>query len=384
MRVCDHDLRFPRFHAVESGGNVCGASCVKSRLVFIILSLLILAGARQAHAAPSFQLLQAPGGLGGSQVGNNYSSGFGTMNALGLGAPTPGLTVSALNTGALYFSQYQIFFQGLGAGQNARLTIYVSTNFAHPPAQVIQNCPSTAACNTSGGYSPMSTAAGAPSIVIASMGNNVTAATVGLGIFLPDNDGASAFTGVDTAGVITFTMVDVSTNAVLQTATLAFNSAPNNTVQDAVELTLSTAVGGLAVTPASDYSMNFGNVNGLGFGPGAGLTTTAVAGGVVYSTPYLLKPVFTDFTSTTATIKVFVSTPFVHPTLLIMRDAAASAGPWLTNIGLTAGSATQITNAAANRSSITRYLGLFVSNVNGATSFRGADAATLTFTLTVP
>jgi hypothetical protein len=381
MRVCDHDLRFPRLHAVESGGNVCDASCVRSQLVFIILSLLlILAGARQAHAAPSFQLLQAPGGLGGSQVGNNYSTGFGTMNALGLG-PIAGLQVAVLGNGALYFSQYQVVFQGLGGGQNAMLTVHVSTNFTHPLAQVLQNCPSTAACNTSGGYSNMATA-GPPSIVIASMGNNT--ATVGLGIFLPDNDGASAFTGPDTTGVITLTMADVSSpNVALQTATLAFNSAPSNTVQDAVQLTLSTAAGGLAVTPASDYSMNFGFVNGLGFGPGAGLTTTAVAGGVVYSTPYLLKPVFTDFSSTTATIKVFVSTNFAHPTLLKMQDAAASAGPF-TIMGLTAGTATQITTTAANRSSITRFLGLFVSNLNGATSFRGADAATLTFTLTVP
>jgi hypothetical protein len=382
MRVCDHDLRFTRFHAVKSGGNVCGASCLRSRLVFVVLSLLILAGARQAYAAPSFQLLQAPGGLGGNQVGNNYTTSFGTMNALGLGAPLAGLTVATLNSGAQYFTQYQILFQGLGAGQNARLTVYVSTNFAHPLAQVVQNCPSTAACNTSGGYSNMSTLVGAPSTVIASMNNST--ATAGLGIFLPDNDGASAFTGADTTGVITLTMIDVSTNAVLQTATLAFNAAPSNTVQNAVQLTLATAAGGLTVTPASDFSMNFGNVNGLGFGPAAGLSTTAVAGGVVYSTPYLLKPVFTDFNSTTATIKVFVSTNFAHPTLLIMRDAAASAGPWLTNIGLTAGTATQITNTAADRSSITRFLGLFVSNINGATSFRGNDSATLTFTLTVP
>ena len=64
-------------------------------------------------------------------------------------------------------------------------------------------------------------------------------------------------------------------------------------------------------------------------------------------------------------------------------DSSASGGPF-NNIGLTAGTATQITNAAADRSSITRFLGLFVSNVNGATSFRGNDGATLTFTLTVP
>jgi hypothetical protein len=326
-------------------------------------------------------LLAAPGGLVGMLVGSNYQNTFGTMNALGLGTPQTGLTVAVLSNGALYFTQYQVRFQGLGVGQNAKLTIYVSTNFTHPPAQVIQNCPGAGACGISGGYSNMSTNAGAPSIVVASM-NNATV-TAGLGVFLPDNDGASAFTGVDNTGVVTFKMIDIGTNLVLQTATFSFNAAPNNTVQNAVQLTLATAIGGLTVTPAADFSMAFGNVSVLGLGPGAGLPTYAAADCVVYSTPYLLQPVFTDFASTTATIKVYVSTNFAHPLLLKLQDAAVGTGPF-TNIGLTAGTATQITTTAANRSSITRYLGLFVSNVNGATAFRGADAATLTFTLTVP
>jgi hypothetical protein len=109
----------------------------------------------------------------------------------------------------------------------------------------------------------------------------------------------------------------------------------------------------------------------------------AAAGGVIYSTPYLLQPVFSGFTATTATIKTFVSTTFAHPAILVLRDAAASAGPY-NNIGTTAGTATQITNTAADRSSITHFLGLFVSNANGATVFTGSDSATLTFTLTVP
>jgi hypothetical protein len=303
------------------------------------------------------------------------------MNALGLGTPLAGLTVTALSNGAIYFTPFQVRFQGLGGGKTASLTAYVSTNFAHPAAQIFQNCPSTAACTTSGGYSTMSTVQAAPSTVVASMGN--TTVTAGLGIFLPDNDGASAFSGVDNTGVITFTMRDLSNNNVLATATFSFNATPNNTVQTAVRLTLATATGGLTVTPAADYSMNFGNVNGLGFGPGAGLTTLAAAGGVIYRTPYVLQPVFTDFTSTTATIKTFVSTNFAHPAILVLRDAAVTAGPYA-NIGTTAGTATQITNTAANRSSITRFLGLFVANTNGATAFTGSDSATLTFTLTVP
>lgn len=357
------------------------ASCVRLQRTLIILLFLILAAARQAHAAPSFSLLQAPGGLGGTLVGSNYLNTFGTMNALGLGTPQGGLTVAVLANGALYFTPFQVRFQGLGGTQRASLTAYVSTNFAHPLAQVIQNCPSTLTCTTSGGFSAMSTVQAAPSTVVANGGNATV--TSGIGIFLPDNNGATAFSGVDNTAIVTYVMRDVSNNAVLQTATWSFNATPNNTVQTAVKLTLATAAGGLTVTTAADYSMDFGNVNGLGFGPGAGLTTVAAAGGVIYSTPYLLNPVFTDFTSTTATIKVFVSTNFAHPTALQAQDAAASAGPY-NSIGLTAGTATQITATAANRSSITRFLGLFVSNVNGATSFRGNDSATLTFTLTVP
>ncbi|MGC2694743.1 MAG: hypothetical protein WA738_03050, partial [Candidatus Angelobacter sp.] len=257
---------------------------------------------RPACGAPSFSLLASPGGITGTLVGSTYINTFGSMNALGLGTPQTGLTVVALSNGAIYFSQYQVQFQGLGGGQNARLTIYVSTNFAHPAAQIIQNCPSTAACNTSGGYGTMSTIQGAPSTVIASMGNNTV--TAGLGVFLPDNDGATAFAGVDNSAVITFTMTDVANNKVLQTATFTFSAAaPLNTVQTAVRLTLGTAAGGLTVAPGADFAMNFGNVNGLGFGPAAGLTTVAAGGGEVYSTPYLLQPVFTDFSSTKATVK---------------------------------------------------------------------------------
>jgi hypothetical protein len=356
------------------------ASCVCSQRALIILLFVVLAASR-AHAAPAFALQQAPGALGGTLVGTTYRNTFGTMNALGIGAPQSGLTLTVLTNGALYFTPFQVQFTGLGGTQKASLTAYVSTSFSHPLAQIIQNCPSSLTCTTSGGYSTMSIVQGAPSTVVANLGNATV--TGGIGIFVPDNDGATAFAGVDNSALVTYVMRDVSNNNILQTATWSFTATPNNTIQTAVQLTLATATGGLTVTTANDYSMNFGNVNGLGFGAAAGLTTVAATGGVVYSTPYLLNPVFTDFSSTTATIKVFVSTNFAHPTDMVARDGAASAGPF-NNIGLTTGTATQITATATNRSSITRFLGLFVSNANGATSFRGTDNATLTFTMTVP
>lgn len=359
-----------------------GALSMCFRVALVILVLTVLMFPRQA-IGQSFQLLQSAGGISSVLVGNDYISTFGNMNALGIGTPQTGLTVAALSNGALYFSQYQIQFQGLRGMHKAGLTAYVSTNFSHPAALVLENCADTAACNASGGYSAMSTSAAAPSDVVPAPGIGNTTVTAGIGIFLPDNDGAGAFTGVDSTAVVTLTMTDLTDHKVVATATFTFNGVPSNTVQDAVQLTLGTAAGGLTVASAADYSMTFGAVNGLGIGPGVGLTTVAAAGGVIYSTPYLLNPAFTDFTSTTATIKVSVSTNFAHPAVLKLEDSAASAGPFAA-ISTTAGAPTQITTTAVDRASITRYLGLFVSLNNGLGPFLGADNATLTFTMTVP
>ncbi len=331
-----------------------------------------------------FTLSSAPGGInfavGGG--GNTLSGQFGTMNALGLGTPATGVTVIPLSNGALYITHFQLTITNLPNPHRGGVTAFVNSNFAHPTALVLESCPSTSACNASGNFSAISTAAGAPTTIIPAPGISDQTVTAGLAIFVPDNNGASAFTGTDTAR-ITFTATDLTNNKNFATAEIRLDTPTGETVQNAVQLTLATATGGLTITPSADYAMNFGNVNGLGFGPGAGLTTVAAAGGVVYSTPYLLQPAFSDFTSTTATIKTFVSTNFAHPTVLQLRDGAASAGPFA-NIGTTAGTATQITATAGSRSTITRFLGLFVSNANGATAFNGSDAATLTFTLTVP
>jgi len=335
-----------------------------------------------AMAAPKLRLSQAPGGPAFAQApANNYSMSFGTMNALGIGTPLAGVNVTALNNGALYFFTYQLTISGLTGGHKAEMTVYVSTNFTHPAAEVMENCPATTACNTASEYSLMSTSATAPSIIVAPPGVGNSTVTAGIGVFLPDNDGASAYTGTDTS-TVTITATDLTTNTVIGTAVIFFNS-PAETVQNAVQLTLSTATGGVTISPSADFAVSFGNVNGLGIGPAAGLTTVAASGGVVYGTPYLLNPAFTDFTSTTGSLSVYASKAFAHPSVLHMDDSANGAGPYAT-ISVTAGAPTQITTSAHDRASMTRYLGLFVSNVNGATAFTGTDSATLTFTMTVP
>ncbi len=344
---------------------------------FLVLVITMIAG--RAAGQTSFSILQSPGGISFTKVGSAYETTFGDMNALGVGTPQSGLTVSALSNGALYFSEYEVQFTGLALG-NAELTAYVSTNFAHPAAQIIENCPSASACTSSAGYSAMSTASGSPSTVIASMGNST--ATVGIGIFLPDNDGASAFTGTDNSAVVTFTLTNLTFGIALATATMTFTLTPANTVQDAVSLALATAPSGLTVSgTASPYTMAFGNVNGLGVG--ATVPTVAAAGGIIYATPYYLEPAFSDFTSTVADLEVYASTNFAHPTLLQLDDSAAAAGPY-NAISTTVGTQTVMTTTAADRSTITRYLGLFVSLNNTATPFLGSDSATLTYTITVP
>jgi hypothetical protein len=162
------------------------------------------------------------------------------------------------------------------------------------------------------------------------------------------------------------------------------NLTINLSAQNAVQLTLATSGGGLAISAASDFTSTWGNVNGLGVGaPTSGLTAYSVSGGVVYETPISLLPVYSSFSSTTGTLNVYVSSNFTHSSVLAMKDTGTSGGPY-TAISLTSASPTSITTTAASNSTTTRYLGLFVSNLSGGSAFTGADNATLTYQLTVP
>ena len=355
---------------------------VWSLLRAALIILVLTAWTSQAWAGSDVDIVQVPGGvpIAGAGGASSFQTSFGTLNGLGIGTPTAGVTAIPLSNGTLYITTVGIFpHGGLPNGHNVIVTAYVSTNFGHPSALIVESCPSTSTCSSSGQFSVMSTTSGAQTSVIPAPGDpKGTTATIGVAIFVPDNNGGTAFAGTDSA-TITYTMIDSTNGNVLETDPLLLNN-PNETLQTAVQLTLGTATGGLTISPANDYAANYGNVNGLGIGPGAGLTTTSVAGGTVYVTPYLLNAAFSDFSSTSATIKVALTTNFAHPTILQLDDSGSSGGPF-TQITTTS---LQITNAAADRSSLTRFLGLFVSNINGAGAFTGSDSATLTFTMTVP
>jgi hypothetical protein len=348
------------------------------RAVFFLVALSVTV---PAWAGANFDLISAPAGITLARAGNNYNSSFGNLNALGVGPATAGATIIPLANGALYYTPYQLWVHGgLPAGQTGYVTAYVSSNFAHPAALILESCPSTSSCNTAAQFAPMSTNSGAQTTVVPPPGiaKGVTV-TAGLAIFVPDVNGAGAWSGSDSA-TITFAMYNYNTGALIETLQLALNN-PNEQLQTALQLNLTTAAGGLAITPAADFALNFGNVNALGIG--ATVPTVTCAGGIAYTTPYVLQPAFTDMTSTTGTISVYVGTDFVHPAVLTLMDSAAAAGPY-SNISKTAAAPTVITTAAASRSSMTRDLGLCVAAVNGPSAFTGADSATLTFTLTVP
>jgi hypothetical protein len=328
----------------------------------------------------TLSLLAEPGGLTATSTSNNtdYNT-LGNMNALGIGTAPTGLTAVTASTGALYYTPYGIQITGVN-GYKVGVTAYVSTNFSHPAASYVQHsesCTATPGCTTSQ-FSTMSTSSAAPSWIVPSPGVGNTTILGALAVFLPDNDGATAFTGTDQVS-ISFNLVNLTTNKVIAGITQIV-VLQNENVQDAVQLTMTQASNGVTITTASDYSMTFGNVNGLGINPASPLTAARVTGGALYSTPYVLNPAFTDFTSTTGSLLVYVSTNFAHPTALTLQSASVAAGPY-TSISTSSASPTSITTSATDRSTPTEYLGLLVSNTS---SFTGADSATLTFTLTVP
>src|SRR5262249_50683774 len=321
MRATTNESLDPPFFLAElKAGKVCKGTRFVRPTALIVLVLTVLIFSNPVNAQTRLTLSSAPGGLILGGTAQAATAAFGTVNALGIGAPAAGLTVIPVSNGALYFTPYRLTIMLNGNNSHtATVTGIITTNFSHPAALVLESCPNNMSCNSAGQYSALSTTT---PTAVASVVGEVTV-TAGLGLFLPDNDGAGAFTGTDSAR-ITLTMTDNS-NGKTDTATIDVSVT---SIQNAVQLTLGTAPGGLTMTPAFDYSTNFGGVTELAIGPGAGLSTASAAGGTIYSTPYLLNPVFANFSSTTASINVAVSTNFAHPGVLALEDAAGSGGPY--------------------------------------------------------
>ncbi len=310
-----------------------------------------------------------------------YHAGFGNVNGLGIGTPT-GLQKIAVAGGEFYYTPYTIVLSGANPGHPAEVDAYISSAFSNSSSVIqLMSCAYPGACNTFASYTALpNTQAG--EIVVLPLQTTSTNYTAYLGILVKSFNGS--IVSPDTATV----MLDVYDNRHgIISHTLLNLDTPGTTIQKAVQLQLATAPSGLAISSGgtTDYAADFGTVNGLGVGPGAGLTVVSgqAPGGVIYSTPYLIEPAFSGFSSFSSTkITVYVSTDFVHPAVLTLYDSQSQLAGY-SAISKNSGSPTQITGSASNGTNITEYLGLFVSNVNGASSFRGADKATLTYTMTV-
>ena len=162
----------------------------------------------------------------------------------------------------------------------------------------------------------------------------------------------------------------------------------NVTVQDAIQLTLATGTG-CTVTAGggADYSMNFGTVDALAINaPACGNkfapTTPGVTSAVYYS-DYKLTPIFTSQLVSTNTLTAYVSSNFAKANLSIVQDNALPALITdLTAMSTVVGAQTNVATNATSGTALTRYLGVSIAPTNGA-ALTGADAATITYTLTV-
>ena len=171
------------------------------------------------------------------------------------------------------------------------------------------------------------------------------------------------------------------------------------TVQDAVQLTLSTGTnlaGTSCVISAgagTDYQMaGFGNIDALAINPVTCGAKYLASGGsnTVYYSDYQVTPTFTGQANNTASasIKAYVSTSSLPSSVTIVRDTNNNGtnpanATQFTAMPTTAGTAYSIaTGPLTSGTALHPFIGMAISNANGAGT-TGAATATITYTLTV-
>jgi hypothetical protein len=189
------------------------------------------------------------------------------------------------------------------------------------------------------------------------------------------------------AAVLTFAGMVAAQGTVYDTSSTSSNLAVTATVQTALNLDISSDVAGVTIggsAGSGSFTLDFGNLNGLGLGtPASMVTKTAVAGGFLYTTPIKLTPNFSGFVGySAASIKVEEAVSDDVASKAAAREgssAAINAGTVLTT------GATAFTAVATNGTPITRYVGVKVlSDNNTANSVAGARIINLVYTISVP
>jgi hypothetical protein len=154
-----------------------------------------------------------------------------------------------------------------------------------------------------------------------------------------------------------------------------------------IQLDISSAPGGVTVTGATGrsstgvFALDFGDVDGLGLvTPAPGVSASVSASGATYTTPVHLTPIFSGFSSGTASVSVLLD-----PTAgTAAGRAAAREGSGANSVVNPSSTATVFTSSAASGTTLTRYVGVFVSNANGAGAVSGSLASRLIYQVVVP
>lgn len=153
---------------------------------------------------------------------------------------------------------------------------------------------------------------------------------------------------------------------------------------DTITVSIETASGGATVSGSSGvFSVSFGNVNGLGIGtPASGVTVSKSASGATYTTPIVVRVTFTNCSGglNIKTVKVYQDATTSSASQSAAREGAAAGS--VVSVPSSQGSATTVTSSPVSGAAITRYVGLFVSNANGASRVTGSLAPKLIYQFT--
>ena len=159
--------------------------------------------------------------------------------------------------------------------------------------------------------------------------------------------------------------------------------------QASILLDIETAVGGATVTGTAGrnstgvFALDFGDVNALGLGtPTAGVTVDLSSGtGALYTTPIRLTPQWAGFGSAAGSVSVVMDATAGNA----LGRAATREGAAANSVAAPSTLLPNIfTNAASSKTAITRYVGIFVSDANGAGAVTGALSSRLVYQVTVP
>lgn len=179
------------------------------------------------------------------------------------------------------------------------------------------------------------------------------------------------------AAFFTFGVAAHAQGPVLGATTTTSELEMSATVQTAVQLNISTGAGGATVSGSNAtglFSVSFGNVNGLGLGtPAAGITVVADASGALYKTPVNLTPLYSGFTTETATIEVEQD---AAGDTQVAREGNSSISASST---VSTSTPASVASGRASGAAVERYVGVYVSRSEAA----GAKSATLIYTITV-